>query len=234
MGALVQVRDLSYSHADGTRALDNINLDVYEGENLTLFGPNGSGKTTLLLHLNGTLLATGRIRMAGVELTKKTLPDIRRRVGLVFQESDDQLFMPTVLEDVMFGPLNLGWTYERAEKAATDILRSVGIDPELHSRPPFHLSSGEKRRVALAGVLVMHPELLLLDEPTTSLDPPAQRGLVQLLNTLPQAKIIATHDVGFAHALCKRAVFLDKGRVIADGEVTNVAARFGWNPYPYP
>jgi cobalt/nickel transport system ATP-binding protein len=232
MRALVEVRGLSYSHVDGTRALDNVNLNVYEGENLTLFGPNGSGKTTLLLHLNGTLSAAGRIRIAGVELTKKTLPDIRRRVGLVFQESDDQLFMPTVLEDVMFGPLNLGWTYESAKTAAIDILQSVGIDPQLHSRPPFHLSSGEKRRVALAGVLVMQPELLLLDEPTTSLDPPAQRSLVQLLNTLPQTKIVATHDVGFANALGKRAVFLDKGRVIADGEVASVAQRFGWNPYP--
>jgi cobalt/nickel transport system ATP-binding protein len=232
MNALVEVRNLSYSHVDGTRALDNVNLDVYRGENLTVFGPNGSGKTTLLLHLNGTLSATGRIRIAGVDLTKKTLPDIRRRVGLVFQESDDQLFMPTVLEDVMFGPLNLGWSYEKAEKAAGDILRSVGIDSELHSRPPFHLSSGEKRRVALAGVLVMQPELLLLDEPTTSLDPPAQRGLVQLLDTLPQTKIIATHDVGFARALGRRALFLDKGRIIADGDVISVAERFGWNPYP--
>jgi len=232
MRSLVEVRGLSYSHLDGTRALENISLDVYKGENLTLFGPNGSGKTTLLLHLNGTLSASGSIRIDGVELTKKTLPEIQRKVGLVFQESDDQLFMPTVLEDVMFGPLNLGWTYETARKAATDILHSVGIAPELHSRPPFHLSSGEKRRVALAGVLVMQPELLLLDEPTTSLDPPAQRGLLQLLNALPQTKIVATHDVGFAHALGKRAVFLDKGRVIADGEVTSLAERFGWNPYP--
>ena len=232
MRTLVDIRNLSYSHSDGTKALQDINLDIVEGENLVLFGPNGSGKTTLLLHLNGTLLGHGLLRVAGMDVTKANLPEVRRRVGLVFQESDDQLFMPTVVEDVMFGPLNLGWTHEKAAAASRQALAAVGIPPEIHRRPPFHLSSGEKRRVALAGVLVMEPELLLLDEPTTSLDPPGQRALLELLNGLPQTKIVATHDVHFAAALSKRAIFLDKGRIVADGEVSEVAARFGWNPYP--
>ncbi len=232
MRTLVEIRNLSYSHTDGTKALQDINLDIVEGENLVLFGPNGSGKTTLLLHLNGTLAGDGLLRVAGLEVTKANLPEIRRRVGLVFQESDDQLFMPTVLEDVMFGPLNLGWRHEKAAQASREALAAVGIPSEIHRRPPFHLSSGEKRRVALAGVLVMQPELLLLDEPTTSLDPPGQRALLELLNSLPQTKIVATHDVHFASALSKRAIFMDRGQIVADGEVNDVAARFGWNPYP--
>jgi cobalt/nickel transport system ATP-binding protein len=230
MRILVEVRGLSYSHSDGTKALQDVTLTVQEGENLVLFGPNGSGKTTLLLHLNGTLQATSFITVGGMELSKKNLREIRRRVGLVFQESDEQLFMPTVLEDVMFGPLNLGWPAEVAESRSRTALAAVGIASDLHSRPPFHLSSGEKRRVALAGVLVMEPELLLLDEPTTSLDPPGQRALIQVLHSLPQTKIIATHDVHFARALSRRAVFLEAGKIVADGAVDEVAQRFNWMP----
>lgn len=231
MRALVEIRNLSYSHPDGTKALSNISLTLPEGENLVLFGPNGSGKTTLLLQLNGTLRGAGEINVGGLEVTAKNLPEVRRRVGIVFQEPDAQLFMPTVLDDVMFGPLNLGWAREKAEKSSREVLIAVGIQEELFSRPPFHLSSGEKRRVALAGVLVMDPQVLLLDEPTTSLDPPGQRALLHLLNGLPQGKIIATHDIHFAAALSKRAVFLEAGRIVADGEVKELAQRFGWNPY---
>jgi cobalt/nickel transport system ATP-binding protein len=231
MHALVEIRNLTYAHADGTKALTDVSLTIEEGQNLVLFGPNGSGKTTLLLQVNGTLTGSGQIRVAGLEVNRKNLPEIRRRVGIVFQEADEQLFMPTVLEDVMFGPLNLGWSREKADKCSRQALAAVGIQPELLSRPPFHLSAGEKRRVALAGVLVMEPQLLLLDEPTTSLDPPGQRALLYLLNGLPQTKIIATHDVHFAAALCDRAVFLENGRVVAQGEVKDVAERFGWNPY---
>ncbi|HZS56854.1 MAG TPA: ABC transporter ATP-binding protein [Bryobacteraceae bacterium] len=231
MPPLVEIRGLSYSHPDGTRALSNVSLDLSEGENLILFGPNGSGKTTLLLQLNGTLTGAGEIKVAGMQVTAKNLPEIRRRVGIVFQEADEQLFMPTVLDDVMFGPLNLGWPLQKAEQRARQTLAAVGIQDELFSRPPFHLSSGEKRRVALAGVLVMEPQLLLLDEPTTSLDPPGQRALLQLLNTLPQAKIIATHDVHFASSLSKRAVFLEAGSIVADGDVKDVGRCFGWDPY---
>jgi cobalt/nickel transport system ATP-binding protein len=140
--------------------------------------------------------------------------------------------MPTVLEDVMFGPLNLGFSLPQAEERARTVLSQVGIGADLLRRPPFHLSAGEKRRVALAGVLAMNPELLLLDEPTTSLDPPGQRALLELLRSLPQPKIIATHDVQFAAALGRRAVFLQNGRLLADGEIGSIAREFDWNPYP--
>lgn len=231
MPVLVEIRNLSYCHSDGTKALNGITLDLFEGENLVLFGPNGSGKTTLLLQLNGILAGTGSITLGGIPMRKENLPEIRRRIGIVFQEADEQLFMPTVLEDVMFGPLNLGWSAAQAETSAREALGAVGIQAELFSRPPFHLSSGEKRRVALAGVLVMDPQLLLLDEPTTSLDPPGQRALLTLLRNLPQAKVIATHDVHFAAAVSNRAVFLESGRIVADGEVSELARQFAWNPY---
>ena len=139
--------------------------------------------------------------------------------------------MPTVLEDVMFGPLNLGWSAGEAESRAVHTLRNVGISGDLLRRPPFNLSAGEKRRVSLAGVLVMEPQLLLLDEPTTSLDPPGQRALLELLKALPQPQVIATHDVHFAGALSRRAVFLDSGRLVADGELREVVRKFDWNPY---
>jgi cobalt/nickel transport system ATP-binding protein len=228
---LVEVRNLSYSHADGTIALNNLSLEMQDGDNLALLGPNGSGKTTLLLHLNGTLKGSGVVQVTDLDVTKENIPEIRRRVGLVFQNADEQLFMPTVLEDVMFGPLNLGWSVGQAEDRARHALQEVGISGELLRRPPFHLSAGEKRRVALAGVLAMEPQLLLLDEPTTSLDPPGQRALLDLLRSLPQPKIIATHDTYFAGALSRRAVFLERGELVADGEIADVVRRFNWNPY---
>lgn len=232
MASLVEIRKLSYSHPDGTKALADISLSLAEGENLVLFGPNGSGKTTLLLQLNGTLAGTGEVTVAGLSVTKQNLNEIRRRVGIVFQDSDEQLFMPTVLEDVMFGPLNLGSTYKAAEERAREALQAVGIRSELLARAPFHLSAGEKRRVALAGVLVMEPQLLLLDEPTTALDPPGQRALLNLLNSFPQTKIIATHDVHFASSVSKRAVFLEHGRIVGDGPLEEISRRFAWNLYP--
>jgi len=229
---LLDIRNLTYCHDDGTKALDDVSLQVKEGENLALLGPNGSGKTTFLLNLNGTLRGSGTVRVTGLEVTKQNLLEIRRRVGIVFQNADEQLFMPTVLDDVMFGPLNLGWSTAEAERRAVHTLRNVGITGDLLRRPPFNLSAGEKRRVALAGVLVMEPQLLLLDEPTTSLDPPGQRALLELLKALPQPKVIATHDVQFAAALSRRAAFLDSGRLVADGELEEVVREFSWNPYP--
>ncbi len=232
MSSFVEVENLSYRHPGSALALDRVSLQMNETENLAVLGPNGSGKTTLLLHLNGTLAGDGLVRVSGRDVSPGNLPEIRRRVGLVFQDADEQLFMPTVLEDVMFGPLNLGWSAPEAEKRAREVLSQVGLGQEVFRRPPFHLSAGEKRRVALAGILVMEPQLLLLDEPTTSLDPPGQRALLELLRALPQPKIIATHDVRFAAALSKRAVFLQNGRLLADGEIAAIAQAFGWNPYP--
>lgn len=231
MRTIVEVRRLSYRHPDGTQALRDMSLTLWEGETLILFGPNGSGKTTLLLHLNGTLRGTGEISVSGLPVNKGTLSEVRKRVGIVFQEADEQLFMPTVIADSMFGPLNLGWDADRARDKAAACLESVGIAPELFLKPPYHLSAGEKRRVALAGVLAMEPEVLLLDEPTTSLDPPGQRTLIEVLRSLPQSKIIATHDIHFARALASRAVFLQAGELVADGPVDDIIHRFGWNPY---
>lgn len=228
---LMEVRRLSYIQPGGIKALDEVSFRLHAQENLTLLGPNGSGKTTLLLHLNGTLRGTGQILLEDLEVNSKNLSEIRRSVGIVFQDADEQLFMPTVLEDVMFGPLNLGLSQSQAELEARRALENVGITSGLFERPPFQLSQGEKRRVALAGVLAMKPKLLLLDEPTTSLDPPGQRLLVSLLRTLPQSKIIATHDVHFAAQLSNRAIFLERGRLLADGDLMEITQRYQWNPY---
>lgn len=228
---LVEIKNLTYQHPDGTKALDNVSLQIADGENLALLGPNGAGKTTLLLHLNGTLRGVGSVRVNGLEVTHRNVQEIRRRVGIVFQDSDEQLFMPTVLDDVMFGPLNLGWTRKEAEDRARAVLSNLGIPNDLLRRPPFHLSAGEKRRVALAGVLIMEPQLLLLDEPTTWLDPPGLRIILELLQALPQPKVVATHDINLANALSRRAVFLDRGRLVADGRLSEVVRQFNWNPY---
>jgi cobalt/nickel transport system ATP-binding protein len=228
MTPLLEIADLNYRYPDGTPALRGISLRLAHGESMALLGPNGSGKTTLLLHLNGTLTGSGLIRIAGLDVCKSNLKEVRRRVGIVFQDSDEQLFMPSVLEDVMFGPLNLGWTREKAEFRARAVLEQVGLSAEDAHRPPFHLSAGEKRRVALAGVLAMEPELLVLDEPTTSLDPPGQRALLELLKQLPQPKLIATHDVSFATGLATRAIFLTGGKVMAEGPLPHIVEQFDW------
>lgn len=231
VATLIEVRSLSYSQPNGVKALDGVSFLLANNENLVLLGPNGSGKTTLLLHINGTLKGAGAVFVDGVAVTESNLSEVRRSVGIVFQDADEQLFMPTVLEDVMFGPLNLGMNRTAAEEAARKALADVGISNELLRRPPFHLSQGEKRRVALAGVLAMKPKLLLLDEPTTSLDPPGQKSLARLLRKLPQSKIIATHDIHFAAQLSNRAVFLDRGRLLADGDLSEIVQRYEWNPY---
>jgi cobalt/nickel transport system ATP-binding protein len=229
MMPLLEVRNLSYHYPDGTPALNGISLQVGERENVALLGPNGSGKTTLLLHLNGTLSGQGSVTIAGLKVNKHTLKDVRRQVGIVFQDPDQQLFMPTVLEDVMFGLQNLGSNREEAQRLSLEALTKVGLSPEDAGRAPFHLSAGEKRRVALAGVLVMEPKVLLLDEPTSWLDPPGQRGLLELLTQLPQPKLVATHDAAFARALTQRGVFLQSGRIVADGPVQQVIERFQWH-----
>jgi len=229
--SLLEVRGLSYVQPNGVKALAEVSFRLNNQETLTLLGPNGSGKTTLLLHLNGTLQGTGNIYIEGLPVTGDRLREVRRSVGIVFQDADEQLFMPTVLEDVMFGPLNLGLSAADAEITALQALNDVGITTDLLRRPPFHLSQGEKRRVALAGVLAMKPKLLLLDEPTTSLDPPGQKLLIKLLKTLPQSKIIATHDIHFAAQLSNRAIFLDRGQLLADGDLTGIVERYEWNPY---
>jgi cobalt/nickel transport system ATP-binding protein len=229
MEPLVEVRDLHFRYDDGTLALDGVDFQLFPGETVVLLGANGSGKTTFVLHLNGLLHGQGQVSVCGMRVEDKNLPSIRRKVGMVFQDSDEQLFMPTVLEDVAFGPLNLGLPPAEAVEAARRALENVGMVGALE-KAPYHLSAGQKRRVALAGVLVMKPEILVLDEPTTFLDPPGQRDLVELLRNLPQAKILVTHDTHFAGALASRALFFEKGKIAGEGPLEEVLQRFHWTP----
>jgi cobalt/nickel transport system ATP-binding protein len=226
--SVVEVKGLTYRYEDGTEALRGVDFQLEAGECVAVLGANGSGKTTFVLHLNGLLTATsGSVRVCGMDVNKANLVAIRQRVGLVFQDSDEQLFMPTVIEDVMFGPLNQGLSAAEAEARAHLALNQTGIG-KLAGRAPYHLSSGEKRRAALAGILAMDPEVLVLDEPTTFLDPPGQRDLRDLLKALPQAKLIVTHDIPFARTLASRAVFFEEGRIAAEGVVEEVVRRFDW------
>ena len=229
MTRVIDVRNLHHRYPDGTEALQGIDFHLNAGECVALLGANGSGKTTLVLHLNGLLQGEGSVEVCGLPVNKSTLSQVRAKVGLVFQDSDEQLFMPTVLEDVAFGPANLGLTPKEAAARAKQCLEQVGMIEALH-KAPYHLSAGEKRRVAIAGVLAMQPEILVLDEPTTFLDPPGQRSLTRLLKDLPQAKLLVTHDVSFARALATRAVFLQHGRVAGEGTVDEIVTRFDWHP----
>ncbi len=230
MSRVIDVRGLRYRYPDGTQALDGIDFHLDAGECVALLGANGSGKTTFVLHLNGLLEGEGLVEVCGRRVSKDTLEEIRAKVGLVFQDSDEQLFMPTVLEDVSFGPLNQGLPAEQAIARGQAALDRVGMSGAL-GKAPYHLSAGEKKRVAIAGVLAMEPEILVLDEPTTYLDPPAQRELVKLLRALPQAKLLVTHDAEFARALAGRALFFEKGRVAESGSVEEVLRRFNWFPH---
>jgi cobalt/nickel transport system ATP-binding protein len=229
MDAVVRVRGLSYRYDDGTLALNGIDFDLYRGETVAALGPNGSGKTTFALHLNGLLRGNGSIEVCGMEVTPRNLPAIRSKVGIVFQDSDEQLFMPTVAEDVAFGPMNQGLDAESARAIALDALAKTGM-AHAWGKAPYHLSAGEKKRVALAGVLATNPDILVLDEPTTFLDPPAKRQLLTLLSELPQAKFLITHDTNFARALASRAIFFEKGRIAAAGSVSELTERFEWEP----
>jgi cobalt/nickel transport system ATP-binding protein len=225
---LIEVVNLRFRYEDGTVALDGVDFRLFASETVALFGPNGSGKTTFALHLNGLLRGEGEVSVCGLRVEKRNLPAIRRKVGLLFQDPDEQLFMPSVVEDVAFGVLSAGVRPEEAVRRARRVLAEVGMEHACE-RAPYHLSAGEKRRVALAGVLIMEPEVLVLDEPTTYLDPPGQRDLVALLGRLPQAKVIATHDTHLARALASRAVFFEHGRIVAEGAVEELIERFGWD-----
>ena len=229
MNPVIEVAALKYRYEDGTEALRGIDFTLRPGECVAVLGANGSGKTTFVLHLNGLLTASaGTVKVCGMEVNKGNLSKIRQRVGLVFQDSDEQLFMPTVMEDVMFGPLNQGLGADEAGSRARRALEQTGI-LKLAGKAPYHLSSGEKRRASLAGILAMDPEVLVLDEPTTFLDPPGQRDLRDLLKALPQAKLIVTHDIPFARALARRAVFFAQGRIEAEGAVDVLVHRFAWD-----
>jgi cobalt/nickel transport system ATP-binding protein len=215
--ASLQVRDLAYAYPDGHQALYGVNLTVQRGERVALLGPNGAGKTTLVLHLNGILAGGhGTVMVAGMRVETENLREIRRRVGIVFQDPDDQLFMPTVREDVAFGPANLGITGDELDERVRHALDQVGMLDYL-DRPPHHLSFGQRRRVAVATVLSMRPEILVLDEPSSNLDPASRRELADILLDLELTTLMVTHDLPYALELCPRAVILDDGVLVANG-----------------
>ncbi|HEU4841485.1 MAG TPA: ABC transporter ATP-binding protein [Ilumatobacteraceae bacterium] len=223
MNAL-EIRDLAFAYPDGHVALDGVDLVVAPGERVAVLGPNGAGKTTLVLALNGINAATrGTVTVGGLPVERVNLAEIRRRVGIVFQDPDDQLFMPTVRDDVAFGPSNLGLRGAALDARTTEALDAVGM-ASAADRSPHHLSFGERRRVALATVLAMRPDVLVLDEPSSNLDPQARRELAEIVLGLDVTTILVTHDLPYALQLCTRAVVLDAGRIVVDGPTREVLA----------
>ncbi len=212
----IRVEGLRYRYPDGTEALRGIDLLVRKGESVALMGPNGAGKSTLALHLNGILTGQGRVEVMGLEVNKKNVRRVRDLVGLVFQDPDDQLFSPTVREDVAFGPLNQRLPAEQVEHAVQRALAWVDL-AGFEERSPHHMSFGEKKRVSLATVLSMDPEILVLDEPVANLDPRGRREFIELIGILEATKVVVTHDLDMARTVCDRIVLMDKGEVVADG-----------------
>lgn len=219
---IVETRNLFFTYSDGTEALKGVSFRIEHGEAVALVGGNGAGKSTLLLHLNGYLpAARGEVVIGDTPVTPKTAGAARRAVGMVFQDPDDQLFMPTVAEDVAFGPLNAGLPREQVEARMNSALERVGMT-HVRERPPYHLSAGEKREVAIATVLAMEPDILVMDEPSSHLDPRARRRLIELLQSFKHTRIIATHDLELVVEVCSRVIVLDGGRVVADGPARDI------------
>ncbi len=226
MNPLLEVQNLSYTYPDGRPALRGICLKIGPGERVALVGPNGAGKSTLLLALAGILRAEGRVFVEGTPLTPASLPHLRARIGLVFQSPDDQLFSPSVYEDVAYAPLYQGLPASEVHNRVEEALSKVGMR-EFAGRMPHHLSMGEKKRVAIATVLAMRPAMLLLDEPSAGLDPRGRRELIALLNGLPQTLLIATHDLDLVNLTCPRLIILDEGRIAAEGASRDLLADSG-------
>lgn len=218
----IKFTNVSYKYPDGYKALDNVSFHITHGERVALLGCNGAGKSTLLLHTNGLLMpSSGEVNVGGVPVTPTTLPDIRRSVGMVFQNSEDQLFMPTVKEDVAFGPMNMKLPREEVERRVEESLKAVGAS-DLADRSPMTLSGGQKKRVALATVLSMMPSVLVLDEPTSNLDFRGRKELIELLDTFHHTQLIATHDLNLVTRHCSRILIIDEGKLIADGPVREI------------
>jgi len=212
---VIEIQHLSYYYPDGTPALRDVDLEIYENESVAILGPNGAGKSTLLYHLNGTLAGDGKVTVLGIPVKKENLKEIRKRVGLVFQNPDDQLFCPTVFDDVAFGPLNMGLSEDQVRLRVEKALGMMGLKG-FEGRSAHHLSEGEKKRVALATVLSMDSEILALDEPTDNLDPIGSLTLIERIRSIPQTKVIITHHLTVAVDLCERTVWLHGGRKVED------------------
>ena len=221
---VLDLRGVAYAYPGGHQALFGVDLHVHRGERVALLGPNGAGKTTLVLHLNGILKpGRGSVTISGLPVAGEDLLEVRRRVGIVFQDPDDQLFMPNVHDDVAFGPANLGLRGAELDARVSEALDAVGVG-DLADRAPHHLSFGQRRRVAIATVLAMHPEVLVLDEPSSNLDPTSRRELAEILRGLEVTILMVTHDLPYAVELCERAVVLSEGAVVADGPTREVLA----------
>ena len=221
---VLDLRGLAFRSPGSQQALFGVDLHVHAGERVALLGPNGAGKTTLVLHLNGVLRAgAGTVSVSGLSVDDANLAEIRRRVGIVFQDPDDQLFMPTVRDDVAFGPANLGLRGAELEARVAMALAAVGV-ADLADRVPHHLSFGQRRRVAIATVLAMEPDILVLDEPTSNLDPASRRELADILRALPVTVLMVTHDLPYAAELCERSLILSGGVVVADGPTLELLA----------
>jgi len=221
MPKAVEINNFSYKYPDGTIALSEITLNIEHGQKVALIGPNGAGKSTLLLAMAGFVKGTGKVLIGGLEIHRKNLKKIRTCIGCCLENPDDQLFMPTLFDDVAFGPLNMGMSPEQVKERVANALETVGLS-EMADKAPHHLSAGQKRSAAIATILSMKPKIITLDEPDGSLDPRNRNNLIKLLKDLPQTLIIATSNMDFAIALAKRAVLLDKGRIIADGDAKKI------------
>ncbi len=215
MDSIITIRQLSFHYPDGTTAISDLSLDIFPGEKIALVGVNGAGKSTLLLHLNGILEGSGQIQVNGIRVQKENKGQVRTWVGLVFQNPDDQLFSPTVFEDIAYGPIYQGYSRDDVAVKVEQALAAVQMTGSA-VRNPFHLSGGEKKRIAIATVLSMQPKILVLDKPTAGLDPRGRREIIALLRELPQTMIIATHDLSMVEQLTDRAIVMESGRIIAD------------------
>lgn len=215
------LENLSFAYPDGHQALKDVSLVIQPCEKVALVGPNGAGKSTLILHLNGILRGHGKVHVAGLDVTEKNLAKVRARVGLVFQSPDDQLFSPTVFDDVAFGPLYQGLPEQEVHSRVKEALEVVRMSDYLH-RVSHHLSTGEKKRIAIATVLSMKPEVLVLDEPTAGLDPRARRTLINLLRDLPITMLVSSHDMLLVRELFPRMIIMDEGQVVADGATADL------------
>jgi len=217
----IEVENLYFSYPDGRQALKDMNMTIWVGESVGIIGPNGAGKSTLLLHLNGIYRGQGKVEVLGLPIGDGNIKSIRSKVGLVFQNPDDQLFSPTVFDDVAFGPLSMQLPEDEVRRRVSHALEAVGM-VGYEERVPHHLSIGEKKRIAIATVLSMRPQILLLDEPTSNLDPAGRWHLIELLRQLPVTKVVASHDLGMVAQLCPRTIIMSEGRAVSDGPTAEI------------